>query len=78
MIAAKDIRACLPTRFTGKDADFVAGEAAFDVLNNPAASTSQDMGMDECSRSLGGGGLLFLLQLHYCCRLVLACYFSTT
>ena len=43
--AAKDIRACLPTRFTGKDADLVAAEAAFDVLNNPAASTTQDMGI---------------------------------
>ena len=47
MIAGKDIRACLPTRFTGKDADLVAAEAAFDVLNNPAASTTQDMGMDK-------------------------------
>ena len=47
MIAAKDIRACLPARFTGKDSDMVAAEAAFDVLNIPAASTTQDMGMDE-------------------------------
>ena len=47
MIATKDIRACLPARFTGKDADLVAAEAAFDVLNNPAASTTRDMGMDE-------------------------------
>ena len=47
MIAAKDIRACLPARFPGKDADLVAAEAAFDVLINPAASTTQDMGMDE-------------------------------
>ena len=68
-IAPKDIRACLPTRFTGKDADLVAAKAAFNVLNNPAASTTLDIGMDEGSRSLGGGGLLFLLQLHYCCRL---------
>ena len=50
MVAAKDIRACLPARFTGNDADtcdLVAAETAFDVLNNPAASTTQDMGMDE-------------------------------
>ena len=47
MIAAKDVRACLPARFNGKDAYLVAAEAAFDVLNNPAASTTQDMGMDE-------------------------------
>ena len=38
---------CLLARFTGKDADLVAAQAAFDVLNNPAASTAQDMGMDE-------------------------------
>ena len=47
MIAAKDIRACLPTRFTGKGADLVAAEATFYLLNNLAASTTQDMGMDE-------------------------------
>ena len=71
MIAAKDIRACLPTRFTGKGADLVAAEAGFDLPNNPAASSAQDKGMDEGWRSLGGGGLLlFLLQLHYCGRLV--------
>ena len=50
----------------------MAAEAAFDVPSNPAASTTQDMGMDKGWRSLGEGGLLFLLQLHYCCRLVLA------
>ena len=46
-IAAKDIRACLSALFTGKGADLVAAEAAFDELNNPAASTTQDMDMDE-------------------------------
>ena len=30
MIAPKDIRACLPARFTGKDVDLVAAEAAFE------------------------------------------------
>ena len=78
MIAGKNIRACLPARFAGKDADMVAAEAAFDVLNNLAASTTLNIGTDEGSRSLGGEGLLFLLQLHYYCRLVLACYYSTT
>ena len=47
MIAPKDIRACLPARFTGKDVDLVAAEAAFDLLNNPTASATQDMGIDE-------------------------------
>ena len=31
MIAAKDIRACLPARLTGRDSVLVAAEAAFDV-----------------------------------------------
>ena len=31
MVAAKDIRAFLPERFTGRDTDLVATEAAFDV-----------------------------------------------
>ena len=47
MIAAKDIRACLPERFTGKDADLMAAEDAFDVLSNPAVPSIQDMGIDE-------------------------------
>ena len=38
MIAAKDIRACLPARFTGGDDDLAAAEAAFDVVNNTANS----------------------------------------
>ena len=33
----KDIRKCLPARFTGaEDADLKAAEAAFDVVNNTA------------------------------------------
>ena len=47
MIAGKDIQASLPTRFTGKDADLVAAETAFGVLNNPSASTTQGMGIDK-------------------------------
>ena len=47
MIAAKDIRASLPARFTGRDADLVGAEAAFDVLHNPAAPTTDDMGLNE-------------------------------
>ena len=38
MIGAKDIRACLPARFTGEDDDLAAAEAAFDVVNNTANS----------------------------------------
>lgn len=38
MIAAKDIRACLPARFAGGDEDLAAAEAAFDVVNNLANS----------------------------------------
>ncbi|CAB1114869.1 unnamed protein product [Ectocarpus sp. CCAP 1310/34] len=34
MIAAKDIRTCLPPRFNGGDADLAAAEAAFDVIEN--------------------------------------------
>ena len=41
MIAAKDIRKCLPARFTGVDADLAAAEAAFDVVNN----TANDIGL---------------------------------
>lgn len=39
-IAPKDIRSCLPARFTGRDEDLVAAEDVFDRLNNtvpPAA-----------------------------------------
>ena len=38
VIAGKDIRTFFPARFTGKD--LVAAEAALDVLNNPATSTT--------------------------------------
>ena len=42
MIADKDIRKCLPARFTGaRDADLKAAEAAFDVVNN----TANDIGL---------------------------------
>ena len=47
MVAAKDIRACLPERFTGKDTDLVAAEAAFDVLTNTATPTAGGMSFDE-------------------------------
>ena len=43
MIAAKDIRACLPARFTGNNVEFVAAEDDFDALNNLAASATQDI-----------------------------------
>lgn len=42
-IAAKDIGACLPARFTGGDDDLAAAEAAFDVVNNTA--TNSDVGL---------------------------------
>lgn len=42
MIAAKDIRACLPARFNGGDADLTAAEAAFDVINN---TNNSDIGL---------------------------------
>ena len=41
-IADKDIRKCLPARFTGSgDADLKAADAAFDVVNN----TATDIGL---------------------------------
>ena len=39
--------ACLLERFTGKDTDLVAAEAAFDVSTNTAAPTAGDMSVDE-------------------------------
>lgn len=39
MIAPKDIRSCLPGRFSGLDTDLVAAENAFDLLNNTEAPT---------------------------------------
>ena len=47
MIAAKNIRACLLERFSGKDTDLVAAEAAFDVLTNTAAPSARGIGLDE-------------------------------
>ena len=47
MVAAKNIRACLPERFNGKDADLVAAKAAFDVLTNTAAPSARGIGLDE-------------------------------
>ena len=42
MTADKDVRKCLPARFTGaRDADLKAAEAAFDVVN----STANDIGL---------------------------------
>ena len=38
---------CLLERFTGKDTDLVAAEAAFDVSTNTAAPTAGDMSVDE-------------------------------
>ncbi|CAN0008145.1 unnamed protein product [Pylaiella littoralis] len=38
VIATKDIRSCLPARFTGGDDDVAAAEAAFDFLNNTDTS----------------------------------------
>lgn len=42
MIAAKDIRTCLPPRFNGGDADLAAAEAAFDVIEN---TNNSDIGV---------------------------------
>ena len=47
MVAAKDIRAYLAERFTGKETDLVAAEAVFDELTNTAAPTGGDMSFDE-------------------------------
>ena len=45
-IAAKDVRACLPSRFHGRDADLVAAEAAFDVLSNTKYPAVDDIGLN--------------------------------
>ena len=42
IIAAKDVRACLPPRFNGVDADPAAAEAAFDVIEN---TNNSDIGL---------------------------------
>ena len=34
IISTNDIRKCIPARFNGRDTDFLAAEAAFDVLEN--------------------------------------------
>ena len=47
MIAPKDIRSCLPARFTGANEDLVAAEAIFDLLSNTAAPTVHGMDLDE-------------------------------
>ena len=47
IIAAKDnIRSCLPAPFTRQDEDLVAAEATFDLLNNTAAPTADNMALD--------------------------------
>lgn len=47
VIAAKDIRTCLPTRFMGNNSDLMAAEAAFDVLKNTANPTVDDLGLED-------------------------------
>lgn len=42
IIAEKDIRACLPARFNGGDADLAGAEAAFDVIDN---TNTSDLGL---------------------------------
>lgn len=46
MIAAKNIRACLPARFHGHDSDLMAAEAKFDVLTNTTNPTADDIGLE--------------------------------
>ena len=46
IIAAKDIRKCLPACFKGDNTDLFAAEAAFDVLNNTAIPTEDDIDLD--------------------------------
>lgn len=46
MVAPKDIRSCLPARFTGQDEDLVAAEGTFDLLNNTAAPTADGMSLE--------------------------------
>ena len=45
-IAAKDIRAHLPARFLGLDADLGAVEATLNVLSNTTAPTANVMDLD--------------------------------
>ncbi len=46
IIAAKDIRKCLPACFKGENTDLIAAEAAFDVLNNTVIPTEDDIDLD--------------------------------
>ena len=46
IITAKDIRKCLPACFKGDNTDLLAAEAAFDVLNNTAIPTEDDIDLD--------------------------------
>lgn len=46
IIAPKQIRSCLPARFTGQDDDLVAAEASFDPLNNTTAPTADGMTLE--------------------------------
>lgn len=42
MIAANDIRACIPARFNVRDTESMAAEAAFGVLENAEARKQYD------------------------------------
>lgn len=46
MIAANNIRSCLPARFHGRDSDLMAAEAIFDVLSNTAPPSVDDIDME--------------------------------
>ena len=46
IIAAKDIRKCLPACFKGDNTDLLAAKAAFDVLNNTAIPTEDGIDLD--------------------------------
>eukprot|EP00752_Nemacystus_decipiens_P010971 g9750.t1 len=45
-ISAKEVQACLPSWFHGRDADLVAAEAAFDVLSNTKYPAIDDIGLE--------------------------------
>lgn len=47
VVAAKNIRSCLPARFYGRDPDLLAAEAALDVLQNTAIPTADDFGLED-------------------------------
>ena len=46
IVAAKDIRKCLPACFKGDKTDLLAAEASFDVLNNTAIPTEDYIDLD--------------------------------